>query len=182
MTIFHAQFATGQVVSATGVSNATLQSWLKRNLIVGQKDAPISGGGTPGAHRRFSFHNVMEIAVTKALTEVGLNVSDAVKAAMHFAHSGRGPIGNERMRLPGLPFDTMTNPCFTLLCVAGDSSALVPWVPGKEDATAIARHLLGEPLGWITLRINPIFESVVAALGFDYREVLKTAYGSDAQF
>jgi len=177
MDIFDTQFTTGQVVAATGVSNNTLQTWLKRNLIVGQKNAPISGGGTPGAHRRFSFFNVMEIAVTKALVDVGLSVSDALHAAVRFAHSAPGPIGDELVRLPSLPFNTLRNPCFTVLCVSGDKSHVLPWVPGKgDDAMVLARHYLGNPLGWITLQINPIFESVVTRLGFDYRDVLKRAY------
>lgn len=178
MNIFHAQFSTGQVVEATGVSNNTLQTWLKRNLIVGQKDAPITGGGTPGAHRRFSFFNVMEIAVIKALVDLGLNVSDAGHAAMHFAHSAPGSIGDDRVRLPSLPFNTLRNPCFTIMVVSGDRSHVLPWQPGKagEDAMVLARHYLGNPVGWVTVEINRIFEAVVTALGFDYRDVLAQAY------
>lgn len=182
MTIFHAQFSTGQVVAATGVSNPTLQTWLKRNLIVGQKGAEISGGGSPGAHRRYSFFNVMEIAVTKALVDVGLDVSDAVKAAMHFAHSGQTAIGDRRSRLPSLPYDTRLDPCFTVLCVAGEKSRTLPWVPGAaEDVVVLARHFLGNPLGFVILQIDPIFEAVTRSLEYDYRDVLDIAYPSKSE-
>jgi len=183
MNIFHHQFSTGQVVAATGVTNAALQSWLRRNLIVGHKTtAPIEGGGTPGAHRKFSFFNVMEIAIAKALTDTGLkDIDAAMKAAMHFAHSGHAAVGDNPGRMPSLPFDWRQPPRKTILCVAGERSTVTYWRPGNNDFWVIARHQLGNPEGFVALEINPVFERVVANLGYDYRDVLEIAYPHNEQ-
>lgn len=173
MNIFQQRFSTGQVVAATGLPNATLQSWLKRDLIVGHKQyAPIQGGGSPGAHRGFSFFNVMEIAIAKALLDAGMgSVSDACKAAMGFAHVGNGQIGDMRPeRRPGLPYN---DACLTVLCVRQENSVVEIWKP-KSDLFITARHRLGE--GFVVLEINPIFERVTHRLGHDYRDVLNFAY------
>jgi len=158
MNIFQQRFSTGQVVAATGLPNATLQSWLKRDLIVGHKQyAPIQGGGSPGAHRTFSFFNVMEIAIAKAL--------------LGFAHVGNGQIGDMRPeRRPGLPYN---DACLTVLCVRQENSVVEIWKP-KSDLFITARHRLGE--GFVVLEINPIFERVTHRLGHDYRDVLNFAY------
>lgn len=181
MNIFHDQFSTGQVIAATGVSNATLQSWLKRDLIIGHKtSAPIAGGGTPGAHRRYSFFNVMEIAVAKALLDAGAgNVSDAFKAASHFAHTGQGPLpGLSPERAPGLPFTTSAGGCLTLVCMSGNMSLETPYQPGC-DFYANVRNRLGP--GCVVLEVNGLFERVTARLGYDFRDVLKDAYRNLAE-
>ncbi|WP_419828188.1 hypothetical protein [Sphingomonas sp.] len=176
MNLFHDRFATGQVVTATGVPNPTLQSWLKRDLIVGHKDNPIVGGGSPGAHRRFSFYNVMEIAIAKGLLDIGLgSVTNAFMAATSFAHVGGSGIGNEPDRHPGLPFDTRPRAGYTLLCVAGERRAAIHWTPGV-DPLAIIRHRLGNAGGFVMLEIDPIFWSVTHRLGYDHRDVLELAY------
>lgn len=174
MNIFHEQFSTGQVVAATSASNATLQSWLKRDLVIGHKQgAAIEGGGTPGSHRRFSFFNVMEIAVAKALLDTGMgSVTHAFKAAMGFAHVGNGEMAGLRPeRRPSLPYD---GPCVTVLCVRGDQSIVEFWKP-KSDVFISARHRLGD--GFVIQEINPVFERVTHALGHDHRDVMKLAYG-----
>lgn len=185
MNIFHRQFSTGQVVAATGVSNASIQSWLKRDLVIGHKSAasvegagaaPIEGGGSPGAHRRFSFYNVMEIATAKALLDAGLgSVSDAFKAGTRFAHISTGQIpGIGPERLPGLPFP---GACFTVLCVRGGNAVIDRWTP-QSDFYANVRNRLGK--GFVVLEVNPIFEKVTNELGHDYRDVLELAYGDAA--
>lgn len=176
MNIFHAQFSTGQVVEATAVSNATLQSWLKRKLIVSQQDSPIVGGGSPGVHRRYSFFTVMEIAIAKALIDAGLsNLSAAFQAASRFAHIGCGEIGDRPARMPSIPFDTLGSSGMTLLCVAGDRSAITLWRPGKDPLAEI-RHELQRPGGFVLIEADPIFNRVVTLLGYQPHEVLQLAY------
>ena len=171
MNIFHQRFSTGQVVEAADISNAALQSWIKRDLIVGHKTkAPIEGGGSPGLHRGYSFFNTMEIAVAKALADIGLDVPNAFKAAMSFAHSGR------EARLPSLPFDDRGNPCITVMCARDDHSAILPYHPAGQDFYATARHQLGGVRGMIVLEIDPIFLRVTTALGHDPRDVMNIAY------
>lgn len=180
MNIFHAQFSTGQVVDATGVSNATLQSWLKRELVVGQKDNPIVGGGSPGMHRRYSFFNVMEIAIAKALVDAGLgDLTVAFDAARRFAHVGCGRIGDRPERLPSVPYNTAGIAGMTLLCVAGESSSITLWQPGKDPLPNISFEL-GHSDGFVLLKVDPVFERVVSKLGYQPHEVRQLAYRKDA--
>lgn len=174
MSIFQQRFSTGQVVTATDLPNATLQSWLKRNLIIGHKD--IAGGGSPGIHRTFSFFNVMEIAIAKALTDLGLSASDALKAGQRFAHGASGPIGMGPSRRPSIPFDSREVGCMTLLCIAGDKSITYRMTKAENGLFAEARSALGWPGGFIVLEIGPIFERATRRLGYDYRAVLADAY------
>ena len=173
MPIFDAQFSTGQVTEATGVTNAALQSWLRRELIIGHRDSPIGGGGSPGVHRRFSFFNVMEIAVAKALIDSGYNdVPSAFAAARLFAHTGDAPIGDLPARLPAMPFDNRDMNCHTLLCVGPNGADMTIWAPGRDVWANMRR--LGE--GFFILHIDPIFERVVMALKHNYHHVTDAAY------
>lgn len=186
MTIFAESFSTGQVIAATGVPNHTLQSWLKRGLVVGpseaKEDHKIQGGGSPGAHRRFSFYSVMEIAIAKALTDIGSpSVETAFRVAAKFAHFARGSFGWEGgpvehvRRLPSLPLNHRTGPKRTLLCVSGGTSVVIPW-DGKGDVWSAARHALNTPDGFVILEVDRVFDRVVRALGHDPWEVLSEAY------
>lgn len=179
MNIFHQTFSTGEVVTAAGVSNAALQSWLKRGIIIGHKDKPIEGAGSPGAHRRFSFFNVMEIAIAKALLDAGMGEPrEAFNAAVHFAHVGCGAIpGISPIRDPSLPFDPSTN-AYTLMCVHKGRTNIVPYRP-KQDAMAGIMHdvrIHGSD-GLVLLFVDPVFERVVTALRHHPQEVLDLAYG-----
>ena len=169
MNIFHQRFSTGQIVEAAQTTNAAVQSWMKRDLIVGHRTkAPIEGGGSPGLHRGFSFFNGMEIAVAKALAEIGIDVPNAFTAATHFAHSGNAN------RLPGLPFDDRGSGRMTMMCVYADNSMILPYHPTEQDFYATARARLGK--GMVVLEIDPIFDHVTKALGHDPRDVMKLAY------
>lgn len=187
MNIFEEEFSTGRVVEAASASNATLQTWLRRDLIVGHRGkAPIGGGGTPGAHRKFSFYNVMEIAVGKGLIDVGApSVEAAFQAASDFAHTGTTPSGwagdpaAPYPREPGMPFNPYWKVCKTLLCVAGQRSEVFAW-DGKGDLWSMARAELGFPEGMILLEIDGIYERVVRALGHDPWGVLRFCYRSSA--
>lgn len=173
MNIFHDRFTTGQVIAATGLPNHTLQSWLKRDLLIGKPGAPIEGGDGSGSHRRFTFYTIMEIAVAKALADLGLSAAHAIKAAQHFAHTGHGQIGANPARNPGLPFDNRVGGGFTLVCVAGERSTECFWQPGK-DVFANLRYQLGE--GFVILEINDLFDRVLDALGYHPSAVMEIAY------
>lgn len=165
MNIFHAQFNTGQVLKAADVTNASLQTWIRRGAIIGHKGHEIENPGSPGYRRSFSFHNVMEIATAKALIDIGVDLSDAFHAGAMFAHTG------DEHRLPGLPF---TAEAYTLLCVARNHSDVVAWKPGT-DILANIRLALHGPLGFVVLQMNPLFDRVTVALGYHPEEVLDLA-------
>lgn len=173
MNIFHETFSSGQVIDAAGITNHALQSWLRRDLVIGQKK--IEGGGSPGSYRRFSFRNVMEIAIAKALTDVGASsLESAFRAANLFAHVGGTEPGDNVDRIPGLPFDWRNGPRLTILVVAGDRAAVTHWSQGC-DFYVTARHRL-DARGFVSLEVDPIFERVAHVLGYDYRDILNFAY------
>lgn len=169
MSIFTAEFETGQVIKAADVTNSALQSWIRRSLIIGHKGHEIDMPGTPGIRRKFSFYNVMEIAIAKALVDLGVELADAFKAASAFAHTGDGE------RDPSLPFREAG---VTLLCVAGSRSGEFLWKPGT-DITAVIRLHLGRPIGWTTLEVLPVVDRVTSALGYHLQKVIDEAYGED---
>lgn len=163
MNIFQTKFSTGQTVAAAGVTNAVLQSWLKRDGIVGHKGkAGIEGGSSPGVYRQFTFFNVMEIATAKALVDAGFDLRAAFRAAAAFAHTG------DDGRDPGLPFPAN----HTLLFASLHHVEIVEWEPGR-DMMALVRSRFSSPLGVMVLEMRPIFTHAVTALGFDPAEVLQ---------
>lgn len=167
MSIYQQRFTTGQVIAATGTTNASLQSWIRRGVIVGQKEGQIDMPGSPGIRRTFTFFNVMEIAIAKALTDGGMDVTGAFQAGAMFAHSG------DESRQPAMPFPGNV---YTLLCSTGGSTAIEAWKPG-EDVFAIIRDRLLRPVTFSIVIVDDVFDRVCAALKLHPEEVKDQAYG-----
>ncbi|WP_283177322.1 MerR family transcriptional regulator [Gemmobacter sp. 24YEA27] len=172
MNIFHEKFSTGQVVEATGVSNDTLQNWLKRKLIVGQKD--IDGGGSQGRHRQFTFFNLIEIAAAKALIDVGMtDLKAAFYAASRFSHSG------DEARVPGCPFNKGYG--ITLL-VAGQGWAREVFLSENETALDFyTQNIQSSAVGATIVNMSRVFDLVTTRAGFHPEAVLEIAYPKDAE-
>lgn len=179
MNIFQDRFTTGQVVAATELPNHTLQSWLKRNMLTGKPVEPIEGGGVSGSHRKFSFFTIMEIAVAKALTDLGISAADALRTAQHFAHVGQGPLPGSPQRIPSLPYLNNGMAARTLICAAGGRAVEVLWEVNK-DIIAQARWQL-QSAAFVVVEVDEIFERVVGRLGYDPREVMNSAYGVESE-
>jgi hypothetical protein len=175
MNIFQMQFATGTVCDAAGVNEGALQNWLRRGLLVGQKDSPIMGGGSPGRHRRFTFFNVMEIAVAKSLTDLGVDVATAFLAAREFAHTGEGPLPNIPERSPGVVFDWRAEPIDTFVAVAGDFHAVGCLRP-ENNTISVIQEALRYKRNFSYVDANEIFNRATTVLGFAPRDVLASAY------
>lgn len=177
MNIFQDRFTTGQVVAATEIPNHTLQSWLKRDMLTGKPLEPIEGGGVSGSHRKFSFFTVMEIAIAKALTDVGISAADALRTSMHFAHVGQGPIAGMPERRPSLPYLNTGMAARTLIMAAGERSIEVFWdASAKKDIIASARWQL-QSAAFVVVEVDEIFDRVVGRLGYHPVEVMNFAYG-----
>ncbi|MTH34422.1 hypothetical protein GL279_07405 [Paracoccus limosus] len=169
MSIFHQQFANSEIVAATGVTNYQLQNWLKRGQIIGQG---VEGGGSPGKHRRFSFFNLMEIAVSKALIDTGLtDMQRVTEAAAGFAHTGNGAIGDRPGRQPGFPFKDGK----TMLIVGPERSA--------EYQIGLSDHPLGllaaikeHGIGAIVIDVSEVFSVTLRRAGLDPVAALNEAY------
>ncbi len=180
MTIFQEKFSTGQVIKAAGISNATLQSWMKRDVISGEREDKIEGGGSPGRYRSFGFHTLMEIAVAKAMIDAGVkDLSNAFKAARSFAYTGTEQTELYPERNPSLPFSNRGKLLGrTLLAAADDKSHVAFWQSGA-DALADIRQALGQPEGFAMVFINEVFDRVMASLNHHPEEVFEAAYGAD---
>lgn len=170
----HATFSTGQVVAATGVAHESLQNWLKRGLVVGQKD--IEGGGAKGRHRRYSFFNVIEIAMAKALIDAGMSTLEhAFYAAALFSHTGVGG------RIPSHPFNQ--RPGYTLL-VAGPGWADTFFLSPDTKALELYAALVPQGrIGATFINASRVFDNVCGRLmeitgdkQFHPEAVLEAAY------
>lgn len=172
MSIFQQTFTNAQIVASTGVTNDQLQNWIRRDLIVGQ--GQIEGGGSPGRHRRFSFFNLMEIAIAKALLDAGLgDLQRTTQAAKHFAHVGRGEIGDRPERLPGFPFkDGKT------LLIVGPRDAREYQVTQQERPLALYAAIKQHGIGALVIDASAVFETTLQRAGQDPALAMREAYGN----
>lgn len=172
MSIYQQTFTTGQIVEATGVTNMSLQNWLKRNLIVGQKE--IQGGGSPGRHRQYSFFNLIEIAMAKALIEAGMTDMPTIfQAASSFSHSQTKKT-KEPTREAGMPFNV--EGARTLL-IAGPKWSEVIFF--KTDDAAISLFAKMRPHGTlrcVVVDATDVFHRVINAIGLESHKVIREAY------
>lgn len=171
MALFDSRFSTGQLVSAANITNASLQSWLRRRFIIGHRDE--------GEWRRsFTFRNVIEVAIGKAFLDcAALEVEQAFRAAHIFAHTG------ENGRVPGLPFADTNG--VTYIAAAGDHAAVLPAKPYLDVAEA--QMQLGGVEGFAVVDANAVFDRVASALqritgnaAFHPLSILEAAYGEDS--
>lgn len=164
VTIFNETFSAAQVCEAAGITTSTLQTWIKRDLIIGHS---IEKPGQAGIRRQFSFFNVMEIAVAAECVRGKLDLRVAFQAAAGFSHAGHN-------RLPGIPFRAEGR---TLIAVGGGRSDELIWRP-NEDVYAAARGRLGRPGAITFVDASAIFDRVVASLGRHPEEVMESVYAA----
>lgn len=190
MNIFYAQYSTGEVAEKLAVPSYTIQAWVKRGIVTAQPSeipefpgasGAITGGGTPGNHRRFSFFSVMEIAIAKAFIDAGVtNLELIFRAAGAFAHTGRGEALNDQPpRIPGCPFRALDPNQTTVVGIHGERTVVMTWNP-VSDSTYRLHAALGAEEGAIFVDAGAIFRKVVTTLGYDPKEVLALAYGKSA--
>lgn len=171
MSIFHKQFTNSEIVTATGVTNFQLQNWLKRGQIVGQGEWEVEGGGSPGRHRRFSFFNLMEVAVAKALIYVGLtDMQRVTHVAAGFAHTGDNAIGSRPGRLPGLPFKEGK----TLLIVGPDR--VEEYQLKATERLGLAAAILLHGIGAVVIDVSEVFNNTLRRAGLDPAATIRAAY------
>jgi DNA-binding transcriptional MerR regulator len=77
MDILVPQFSNSDVIHATGLDAATLQTWANRKIITpaSEQTGPNLGAG---ARRLYSAENVLQIAFVGALVDAGVTPSEAV--------------------------------------------------------------------------------------------------------
>lgn len=173
MSILDSRFTTGQVVQATGVSNAVLQTWLRRNIVNADN---IGGGGNPGSYRSFTFNTVIEIAVAKALIDAGIRNDAAFAAALTFAHAGNGPhpAADIPPRMPGMLFDDRTEAVRTVLCLASDSSFVLPHGMGRNIYAAAKHRAQHQP--FTLFEVDDLFDQVNDILDLERGAMMRAVY------
>ena len=180
MSIFNATFSTGQLTKAADVTNAALQTWIRRDLIIGQDGEGVEMPGRPGVRRSFTFRSVMEVAVAAELVRADVDVADAFRAANRFAHrSETGPTDSpDRLvlyRNAGFPFP---GPLAhrTLLAVSGEKSTTIHLRP-RVDGLRRALEAFGSLDRLTIVDTSSAFERVTRSLDLDPQATLDEAYG-----
>lgn len=158
-------FTTSQVVSLLGIKAPTLQAWLHRGLIVGQRD---QSPGT-GARRKFTFFNLMEIALASDIMKSGFEAAVAFQAGAAFAHVGEHnplPLSDGTPRPVREPGELYPGPFTTLLVFSKDRAEIMPWnVHG--DRTSILHDAWSELGKDATISFHVVdvtYKKLVAAL------------------
>lgn len=169
MDVFESRFTTGQVLRAVGVANPTLQTWIRRGLIVGQRaDGPaVDMPGQAGHRRTFSFFAVMQIAVANAILGVSGRTARAFEAAIEFAHLG------DQQRAPSVPFPEGQ----TWLLVSDETELLVNVTPGHSPFLSATWPGSSTPSAVIAVDVGSIFDRVCAALGAHPQAVIEANTG-----
>lgn len=195
MQLFLMKFTTPQVTEITGLPNDTIQNWIKRGSIIGHRpgaELGITGGGSQGRHRQFSFFAVMQFALTGALVKLGIGATEAAKMAEGFCHAGGdGEVFGLPYRDPGLPFHH--NHGETLYAACGSQSAEAIWqghLP-SDKRTRDAMGDLSQRLGpmFVVVNVSKLFLQVCAGIArvtgnprdFHPYKLLDEAYPDDAK-
>ncbi|WP_265502209.1 MerR family transcriptional regulator [Paracoccus beibuensis] len=165
-----------EIVGATGVTNDQLQNWMKRGLIIGQ--AHVEGGGKPGKHRTFSFFNLIEISIAKALLDVGhTDLKLISRSAAEFAHVGTSRPGRPR-RLPGLPFGVPNSRTLFIVSPTRADAFLL-----QEGTSALAFYAAAMPggSGATIIDASRVFDDVMTILGISAQLTLREEYESQPE-
>lgn len=165
MSLLNRTFQTGDLVRAANISNAILQTWIRRGFIIGSDKSPIEMPGSPGHRRQFTFENVIEVAIAAALAALGVELVHAFAAAAHFAHTGAAE------RPPAFPFNSDGR---TFIAVAGDRSQVFSSTTFGLGANQWRG--LGSPDAFVVVVASEIFDRVVAQLGEHPQRLIEQAY------
>ena len=175
MDLLQRKFSAQSVALATGATAKQITDWCNQGQIVGQRE-PLG----KGHKREFSFFNVMEVAVARALMETGVtSPGDAFRAAQRFSHTGNGGadwIGDDALqdnapvRYPGLPFHYTHGETFVYVAGAKCSITL-------DDSITSVMRSLGRPAGFLALNLSAIFAATMARMALNHAEVLDAIYG-----
>lgn len=182
MDLLNRTFTAQSVALATGCTAKQITDWCNMGRIIGQRE-PLGRGNA----RKFSWFNLMEIAIAAELMNIGLSsVQDAFSAAQRFAHFGEaqgGWVGDEvvteQMRIPAMPWNHLKGQTVLFVYKGGSAIKLIGF-DGKVNLWNITpQH--SHYTGFIAVNVSEVFASVCNRMALDYREVLDEAYAEDAE-
>lgn len=173
MTILGRRFFNAEVLHATGITNDQLQNWMKRGLIISAED--VEGGGGPGRYRTFSFFNLMEVAIAKALIDAGQgDLRLVTRAAQVFAHTGNGPLPGKPARLPGLPFNV---PESRTLMLSSPQRSEEYLLTKKDGALSLYAAIRSHGAGATVIDATDAFRVAMTRLDISPDFEMRAAYG-----
>jgi hypothetical protein len=164
-------FGTGEVLELTGVPREMFQHWLKRDLLVGM--GQIQGGKGNGVRRRFTWCNLVEIAVTFELVKSKtMQPAEAFRAVSGLAHTDDS-IHVDKVRKVGFPFHWSEGQ--TWLYVVDGHGHIVC----QTEKTPLQNILtdIGNPRVFVALNYSSIFTEITQRMGIDGRVALDELYG-----
>lgn len=175
MSLFTSQFDTSAVARACGVTANVVHNYLKRDLL-SEVRGQVTGGGGRGKGKHFTFYNVMEVAIARALMEAwGQGKGDperAFIAAEQFAHFGEEYDGLRRH--PAVPFEGSGHTLFVVGSEGQTRELFIPsGVPGA-DYHSIWREIRSP--NFTIINASRVFETVVERLGADPADALAECY------
>ena len=179
MDLLTRNFTAQSVAMATGTTAKQITDWCNLGRIIGQRE-PIGRGHS----RKFSWFNLMEVAIAAELMDSGFSqVQEAFAAAQHFAHSGEAPahyLGDAitgPVRDPGLPWHHNLGLTYLLVWKGGSKVVLTDYEGAvKLSNITPAGHRVS---GILAVNVSEVFARVCHRMALDYREVLDEAYHDD---
>ncbi|WP_306043867.1 hypothetical protein [Mameliella sp. MMSF_3455] len=169
-SVEHLLTQTWKVREVSRLTDAPL-SWLKISM---QREFPVAdglgGGGSQGKHHLFTFRNVMEFALARALTVQGMSPKIAFQAAAkvaYFTTRERGSVQRES----GFPFPASKG--VTVLAAVNSMDA----TDFPQVTTADRLQVFRGGADAVTLvNVSKVFRDVCERIGADPSAVLQEAY------
>lgn len=170
MLLTDLKLSSPEVAELTGLNPETLQTYIRRGLLVGMRDA--EGGGAQGKHRRFSWYALMQVALGAELIRANVAAKSAFDAAVKFAHVSSGVAVWEveeedpnDYRAPGFPYRRGD----TYLIAYGEKGRVVRSYDGSINPDFPSRAV---PTVYHVVNATKVFERICGALGVHpYKEL-----------
>lgn len=179
MELLNRTFTAQSVALAAGCTPKQITDWCNLGRVIGQRE-PLGKGHS----RKFSWFNLMEIAIAAELMDIGMSsVQDAFAAAQKFAHSGESPsvwIGDEQegpTRIPAMPWHHNIGQTLLFVWNGGSAVKLVD-DDGKVNLSSITPEY-HRFTGFIVANVSEIFARVCNRMELDSRVVLDEAYADE---
>lgn len=181
MELLNGTFSAQSVALATGCTAKQITDWCNLGRIIGQRE-PLGRGNS----RKFTWFNVMEIAIAAELMETGFSsVADAFSAAQRFAHTGTsaaqwmGDDATAPIRVPGLPWHHKYGRTVLFVWKHGSSVRLIG-DDGKVTLSRIAPQS-HHAASFIVVDVSEVFLRVCSRMALHPYEVLDEAYPEAAR-
>lgn len=172
MELWERTWKSSDAAAAVGMDLGKFKLWISRGYPAAEG---MEGGGSQGRHRLFSFRNIMEFAVARALTDQGIPPGMAFSAARVFAYSAVNPIS----RCPGLPLHPDNGE--TIVAMAAET-VVIGYTPTSRDSWA---DFLGDLAGqenffrfesFMCVNATAVFRNVCIRLGLNHHDILDKVY------